>query len=353
MTTADGQVLGTTRIVDHGPPGERWNLVVLGDGYRANQMAKYAQDAARFCTTLQATPPFDSVWSGINLYRVDVTSTDSGADDPTGCGGPGTTARTYFDASFCNNGARRLLLVDQGTAITVADQQVPQWHSIVVIVNSTVYGGSGGAVATYSLAPDAEEIALHELGHSAFGLADEYESYLGCGVDTDRDRHPDQEPAEPNVTVNTDRATLKWRSLVAANTPIPTTRNADCSQCDPQPNPLPAGTVGLYEGAHYYHCGAYRPQFDCRMRRLNHPFCAVCSQQIRRVLLPFTPVTVPSVTEMRQAAAHRRVVAAGLVPRFTGPTGPSAWVWRQSPAGGRVVRYGSTVSMQLRTGPIP
>ena len=153
--------------------------------------------------------------------------------------------------------------------------------------------------------------------------------------------------------MNTNRATLKWRSLIAQNTPVPTTRNADCSRCDPQGNPLPAGTVGPYEGAHYYHCGAFRPQFDCRMRTLNQPYCAVCSQQIRRVLLPFTQVTVPFVREMPRAAAQRRVVAAGLVPRVTGQTGPSAWVWRQSPSPGRVVRYGSTVTMQLRTGPIP
>ncbi|GAA0464254.1 hypothetical protein Ade02nite_31190 [Paractinoplanes deccanensis] len=353
MTTADGQVLGVTRVVDHGPPAERWNLVILGDGYRANQMTQYAQDAARLCVRLEATRPFDSVWAGLNLYRVDVTSTDSGADDPAACGGPGTTARTYFDASFCNNGARRLLLVNQATALSVAAQRVPQFHAVVVIVNSQVYGGSGGAVATYSLATGAELIALHELGHSAFGLADEYESYLGCGIDTDRDHHPAAEPAEPNVTVNTDRATLKWRSLVAQATPIPTTRNADCTRCDPQPDPLPAATVGLYEGAHYYHCGAFRPQFDCRMRAIDKEFCAVCAQQIRRVLLPFTPAIVPDVREMRRSAAHQRVVAAGLVPRYTGATGPSAWVRSQSPAGGRTVRYGSEVTMQLRSGPIP
>nr|WP_281260840.1 M64 family metallopeptidase [Actinoplanes atraurantiacus] len=52
-------------------------------------------------------------------------------------------------------------------------------------------------------------MALHELGHSAFGLADESEYFVGCGVDTDRDRHPAVEPGEPNVTVNTNRATLK------------------------------------------------------------------------------------------------------------------------------------------------
>lgn len=34
MTTADGSVNGTTLMVNHGPPAQRWNLVILGDGYR-------------------------------------------------------------------------------------------------------------------------------------------------------------------------------------------------------------------------------------------------------------------------------------------------------------------------------
>jgi hypothetical protein len=293
MTTADGSILGTTKIVDNGPPSRRWNLVILGDGYQANQMTQYAADVQRFVNTLFQTPPFDELRPAINVYRVDVTSTDSGADDSASCGGTGATARTYFDAAFCNNGIRRLLLVNNTTALNTANVQVPQWSVVLVLVNSTVYGGAGGAVATFSLAPNAEEIGLHELGHTAFGLADEYEYYQGCGVDTDRNNHPASEPAESNVTVNTNRSTLKWRHLVAASTAIPTTRNTDCTQCDPQASPVPARTVGLFEGAHYYHCGSFRPEFNCRMRALGNPFCAVCRERIRTVLAPYLPPVPP------------------------------------------------------------
>ena len=111
MTTSDGSVLGTTKIVDNGPPSRRWNLVVLGDGYQAGQLAQYATDVQGLVDALFATAPFDRLRNAINVYRVNVTSTDSGADDPAACGGSGATARTYFDASFCNNGIRRLLLV--------------------------------------------------------------------------------------------------------------------------------------------------------------------------------------------------------------------------------------------------
>ena len=295
MTTADGTVLGTTKILDNGTPASRWNLVLMGDGYQAGQLGQYAADARRFVDTLVATPPFDVLQKAINVYRVDITSTDSGADDPVACGGSGATARTYFDASFCTSGIRRLLVANAGTAFTVAGAQVPQWHMIMVIVNSTVYGGSGGGIAVYSLAPGAEEIGLHEMGHTAFGLADEYEYYRGCGVDTDRDNHPNFEPAEPNVTIDANRSTIKWRNLIPPSTPTPTTNNPDCTQCDPRtgpPPPLPADVVGAFEGAHYYHCGAFRPQFNCRMRALNLSFCAVCQQRIRTTLTPFLPPSI-------------------------------------------------------------
>ena len=71
---------------------------------------------------------------------------------------------------------------------------------------------------------------------------------------------------------------------------------ADCGQCDPQPNPFPAATVGAYEGAGYFHCALYRPQFDCRMRALGNPFCAVCQGVIRQALAPHLPAPVYAAT---------------------------------------------------------
>ena len=117
------------------------------------------------------------------------------------------------------------------------------------------------------------------MGHTAFGLADEYSYYAG-GNETGHDQHPAVEPDEPNVTTNTDRNTLKWRSAVSSATAIPTMRNPTCSQPDSRSSPVPPDTVGLFEGAHYYHCGAFRPQYDCRMRNLGVPFCQVCRQVI-------------------------------------------------------------------------
>lgn len=63
--------------------------------------------------------------------------------------------------------------------------------------------------------------------------------------------------------------------------------------------------------------------------------------------------TVPFVQERPPASAAAAVRAAGLVPKFSGTQGPNSWVWLQSPRGGARVEIGSTVSLQLRNGPIP
>lgn len=179
------------------------------------------------------------------------------------------------------------------TALTVAANQVPEFTTVLVVVNSTIYGGSGGSVGTYSLAGGATEIAIHEMGHTAFGLADEYAYYAG-GNETGRDRHPAGEPGEPNVTLDTNRNTLKWRWAVAAATALPTMSNPDCSQVDNRASTVPTGTVGLFEGAHYYHCDAYRPEHDCKMRNLGAAFCRVCRQVIWNRIGPLT--TLPART---------------------------------------------------------
>ena len=266
----------------------------MGDGFRASELPTFHADVSGFIARLQSNDPFSTVWSAINIYRIDVRSTDSGARDPIACGGTGATPKTYFDASFCNGNIRRLLTVNNNTALTTASAEVPEVHMAMVIVNSSEYGGSGGAVAVFSRDPQAAEIGLHEMGHTAFGFADEYEYYQGCNSgEAGHDHYPGAEPAEPNVTANTSHPQLKWRALVAATTNLPTTTSPDCTDCDPRTaSPVPAGTVGAFEGARYFHCGLYRPEFICRMRALGNPFCGVCQDVIRRHLAPYMPATV-------------------------------------------------------------
>lgn len=299
MSTADGSITSTTKIVDHGPDARRYNIVILGDGYQATEMTKYHNDVQNFVDTLQVTPPYDDLWCAINVHRVDVVSTDSGADDPSSCGdgssGSGASPSTYFDSTFCGGGSiRRSLTCDSSSAENTAVAQVPQVHMTMVIVNTPIYGGTGGQVATFSTASSAAEIGLHEMGHTAFNFADEYESYAGCGSgETGHDHYPGGEPGELNVTINTDVNTIKWHGeLTSPADGLPTTTNADCTKCDSQANPKAADYVGAYEGARYYHCGCYRPSYNCRMRVLGVPFCAVCQRIIRDDMASYMPAPV-------------------------------------------------------------
>jgi hypothetical protein len=356
MGATDGHVSGTTKVVDHGPDSARWNLVIVGDGYRVGELPSYHTHVENFIGALRSTPPFDELFCGVNLHRVDVVSTDSGADDPACAGGTAVTAATYFDATFCSNFAGspldRLLTVDSTLALSVAGTQVPLRHQVVCIVNSTKYGGSGGAVATCSVHAQANQIAIHELGHSAFGLADEYG---GDGAAT-----PAGEPAQPNVTRDTNRATNKWRALIAATTPMPSQCDKGCasSTCVPPASPPPAGAVGTYEGAVYSDCNTYRPLPSCYMRDYG-PFCPVCSGVIRTVLAPFQPVSLvtPSIVTFVNVAVGATATRTVRIKNTTGdpvtvqlpPAPPGVFEWA---AVDTELPHGEEITVQIRFTPV-
>lgn len=321
MSDGHDAVVGVEKIVDNGAAVARWNLLLLAEGYREEELDQFAEDAADVVDTLLATSPFDELQDAINVYRVDVASAESGATDPLvecddddedceECQGSGAEPDTVFGATFCTGGLERLLTVDVDVVFKVADAAVPEWHVAMVMVNSTKYGGSGAAnVPVFSLAPQTHELALHELGHSGFALADEYPYRIGCDADEpDQQEYDGSEPIEPNVTARSDRAHIKWNELIDDATPVPTTENDDCTECDDQPNPVEADTIGLFEGARYFRCGMYRPAFNCRMRQLGQPFCEVCTARIRTVLRPHLRDLVLSTTgRVERLRVHREI----------------------------------------------
>lgn len=285
MGTSDGSVGAATKIVDHGSDAARWTLVIMGDGFKTSEMASFHAAADSFCAKLFATEPFRRMWCAINVYRVDVSSTDSGADEPALCGdgenGTGAVVRTFFDSTFCTANTGRLLWGDEALALTTSQTAVPEADATVVIVNSTRYGGAGRTAAFFSMAPAADEIGVHELGHGAFGLADEYGDTIATWTLG--------EPPAPNVTTITDRTTTKWASRIAATTPLPTQLNPGCAAMNPAASPVPTGTVGLFAGGSRAFCGIFHPEHECRMQTLGRPFCKVCTDAIVARLAPHLP----------------------------------------------------------------
>ncbi len=256
-------------IVNNGDPQNRVDLVILGDGYTAAESQKFRSDVQTFVQGFFSQEPFREYQNYFNVHRIDVVSNQSGADHPE----RSFFVDTAFDAAYNCEGIQRLICVDGFKVGTVTlNTLTPAQRDItLVIVNDSEYGGSGGAIAVSSTHSAAIEIILHEEGHSFGFLGDEYSSSPPECVNT-------VEPAETNLTKETERALIKWVPWIDAGTSIPTT------------SALP-GVPGLYEGAGYCVSGLFRPTFSSKMRVLGAPFEQINSEQlIRRVYNLVSPL---------------------------------------------------------------
>jgi len=245
-------------VVQNGPSSNRVNIVFLGDGYTASEInAAYTQHINSILSHFfdVGEDPFPRYESFFNVYRVDVVSNESGADVPP----DGIFRDTALDASYYFDGtSSRLLYVDNAKATTARDSALAGSgitpHMSLITVNDTRYGGGGGDFAVFPGGNEyAGDLALHELGHSFSGLADEYwdvsqnTTYVGG------------EPSQVNVTK--DPNGQKWSQWLGYVDSL--------------------GTVGAYEGAiGYYTYGVYRPTDYSKMRRIDYKFNAVCREKI-------------------------------------------------------------------------
>lgn len=243
-----------TLVRNNGPSANRIDIVVLGDGYTAAELAsgKYATDVDTMLQGLFAQQPYSEYRNYYNVRRVDVISTESGADHPEN----GTYKNTALDAAYNCAAIQRLICVNTAKVSTVLSNSAiaaDERDLTLVLVNDTTYGGSGGSVAVASLHPQTVELVLHETGHTFALLGDEYGGTPTC---------TGSEPAYPDVTVQTARSAIKWNLWIDPATPLPTTTTS-------------ASVTGLFSGGNYCDVGYFRPTYDSKMRTLGVPFYAV------------------------------------------------------------------------------
>lgn len=249
-----------TTLINNGPANNRMDYVFVGDGYTAAEMDKWRADAQLIINGFMADPLFSANRAGMNVHRVDIASNQSGVDEPD----KGIYRDTAMDGNFnCYNIERLLCVDEQKTLRIVGSVLAPDQRDVIIVIsNSTRYGGSGGSVATLSMNAQSVEVALHEIGHTAFALADEYE-YGTCDLSA--------EPTEGNVSRNGTRS-VKWGGLIASTTAVPTSLGH-----------YPNGTVGAFQGAQYCTSGKYRPTENSRMRTLGFPWHAVNEGLVKNV----------------------------------------------------------------------
>lgn len=248
------QTFPVQNIVYNGPPNQKVNFLILGDGYTSSQQTKFINDVTNIFSSYFNEAPFSTLKSKFNVYAVKVPSNVSGA-----AMSPSNLIDNYFGSTYGYNGIDRLLVpTKSSTVYSVANASFPQYDQIFVLVNHTKYGGAGGAFATLSMHSSAIELALHEAGHSYADLGDEY-WYTGS--------------ERANRTANSNPNTIKWKSFLNQN------------------------GVGIYQ---YESPGTgwYRPHQNCKMRYLNSDFCKVCQNHITVVTNGLvgssTPPAVPS-----------------------------------------------------------
>lgn len=293
-----------------GDPATKVDLLLLGDGYTARESAKFVADARRLIAVLFATSPFKEHRSDFNVWGLCPPASQSGISRPST--GIYRDSLSTYDAF----GSERYILAFDNQRLRKVAQFAP-YEFIEILANGRTYGG-GGIFNLYStVAVDnafANYVFVHEFGHHFAGLADEYYTspvaYAPAGERI--------EPWEFNATAMLDKNNLKWKDLVAADTPLPTPWNKEEFEAysrdygkrraqlrkDNRPESEMealfredrrrvdammakekyAGKVGAFEGAMYEAKGYYRPQVDCIMFSRTNYFCKVCSRAIEKVM---------------------------------------------------------------------
>jgi hypothetical protein len=314
-TAADGGFIKkSVKLVDHGDPSTKFNVVILGDGFTSANLSVFDTHATLVKKALTTTKPFKSLKSRINVYKVSVVSSESGITDCPTCGS--TPKNTFFKTTGCFNGVPSSTFIGVSSTQKIfeaVDTAIPQQHAhlVVTIVNCRTGLGSTppelGLVFLPLTAPgrtalDFMRDALHEAGH---GIAKLNEEYNPCNKKKPTRVYPNEA-----TQAEVDAGTVKWKHL-ARPSELDSSGNLKVvvrfgdpmrAGCKPVLRPSQSKSLGAFWGCHngnppatrtagpaQDHCDPrgqhfYRPMADCRMRRAKAQFCRVCSDEITKVI---------------------------------------------------------------------
>ena len=255
----------TREILYSGDPATHVDILLLPDGYTADEMPLFLDHCRAFVEGLFSFSPYKERRSAFNVRAVLAPSLDSGVDLPV----EHAWRRTALNTAFYTFNSERYLMTFDNPAIHDLAANAP--HDLIYIIANTQKYGGGAIYNHYGISVSgnihAAKVYVHEFCHLFAGLGDEYEGDVSYN-----DLYPtDVEPWEPNLTTLV-RFRGKWADLIPAGTPVPTPLR-DTS----------AHLTGLYEGGGYRTRGVYRSRPDCLMRTLQgDTFCPACTRAIIR-----------------------------------------------------------------------
>lgn len=255
-----------------GDSKEAIDVVILAEGYTAEEMALFMADAQIATDEILSYEPFKSHPEKFNFIAVESVSKDTNVSVPQ----EGAWRETAVGSNFMTFYMERYLTSGNVYAMYDLATNIPCEH-FIILANTDTYGG-GGIYNSYTLTtahhPAFRPVVVHEFGHSFGGLGDEY--FYEGNLDNDEMHSLQHEPWEPNITTLVDFES-KWADMVEPGIEIPTKVTEERSK---------NYTVGVYEGGGYRSKGIYRPVDVCRMRNnVADRFCPVCERAIERVIL--------------------------------------------------------------------
>jgi hypothetical protein len=228
----------------------RINLVFLSDGYQAEELDKFIDDVNWMMDAIFSKDPYTSYRKYFNAFAIIVPSAVSGAADD-----PGALIDNYFGSTFNWANIWRLVVPAHSNKVqSVLRDNFPEYDQVMMLVNDSRYGGSGGWISTNTTHTDGPEICIHEMGHSFASLGDEYwagQQYAGEKI---------------NMTQESDPNAVKWARWINYR------------------------STGVYP--HSENPDWYRPHQNCEMRYLNREFCPVCQEAISSRILDLTSPVV-------------------------------------------------------------
>ena len=362
-----------TPIQVTGPPAQRLNLIILGDGYQFDQQSLFYADVDRNLSVMWATEPFRTYRNYMNVYAVEIASIDYGVRcDPdgrvrhadgtirdtgvreggidgkntalrmifqNGCADPLSRGTVYGNAPanctanaaslakyypagtpnsvICESGnAAHNRILDTYVAPVLGIPRTSQNLQTLAIFNTFTYGGIGGSQATTSGgSPQGPLISLHEVGHSLGSLADEYPY---SSRDVVKPCYTGGEPGSFHHTIMSAAQMLtaqtKWWRWLGEES-------------------LSGGIIGTHEGGGTFPCGQRRPSqhsmmrwigFDLDQIGLEHMVARVTGMRnAGQMNVQNTPTTgtVAKDSVLWLETGHPRFHELNVTWRLGGPTG--------------------------------
>lgn len=296
-------------VESHGPPKNRVNYVIVGDGYTAEtvgtELVAQVNAALERRFNHESGEPYGRYRKFVNICVMKAVSENNGI-------GNGPTA---FDGG---NGGDRLAKVDRTKVNAYLDEHLPadfepDWEAVVL--NQNKWENTGSILMLWSgLGKDAPGAALHEGGHGFHQLADEYcakATGAGCGEDTQGRGAAGTAYQEVNSAGDPATTDDKWTAWLG------TTQKGLKT-----PDLGATGVQGTFSGSRYVDSEQYRPSANSMMNSLfgtkvDTSFNSVSREQIIfsiwRAVVPIDSVKPPAGAVTAPAVLELAVVDPAVI----------------------------------------